>query len=126
MFKTISLGTAIAVLAIATPSVAQNPARTLDAFLTEANRIPMNPTAMVRPSARRLMNEASDAMSGVVREARAAQAAGQPNGACPPEKIQVNPRQLLGFLNGIPQPRRARMSVRDGFRAWLVDSHPCR
>lgn len=125
MFKTISLGAALAVLVIATPGVAQTPARTLDAFLTEANRIPMNPTALVRPSARRIMNEATDAMGSVVQEARAAQAAGRPNGACPPEKIQVNGRQVLGFLNGIPQPRRARMSVRDGFRAWLVDSHPC-
>lgn len=126
MFKTISLGAAIAVLAIATPGGAQTPARTLDAFVTEANRIPMNPTAMVRPSARRIMNEATDAMGGVVQEARAAQAAGRPNGACPPDKVQVNARQVLAFLNAIPQPRRARMSVRDGFRAWLVDLHPCR
>lgn len=126
MFKTICLGAAIAVLAIATPGAAQTPARTLDAFVTEANRIPMNPTAMVRPSARRIMNEATDVMGSVVRDARTAQAAGRPNGACPPDKVQVDARQVLRFLNGIPQPRRARMSVRDGFQAWLVDLHPCR
>jgi predicted phage tail protein len=126
MFKTLSLAAAIAVLTIAAPTVAQTPGRTLDAFLTEANRIPMNPTALVRPSARRIMNEATDAMGSVVQEARAAQAAGRPSSACPPEKISVNGRQVLGFLNAIPQPRRARMSVRDGFRAWLADSYPCR
>lgn len=106
-------------------AVQAQPARTLDAFLTEANRIPMNPTALVRPSVRRLINEATTAMSSVVQEARAAQRAGRPTDACPPEKIQVNSRQVLTYLNGIPQSRRARMSVREGFRAWLADSYPC-
>ena len=114
-----------AATAAALPAAAQ-PTRTLDAFVADANRIPMNPTAMLRPSARRLMTEASNAMGAVVEEARTAQAAGRPNGACPPEKIQLNPRQLLTFLNAIPQPRRARMSVTDGIRAWMIDRYPCR
>ncbi|HRO32665.1 MAG TPA: hypothetical protein PLQ03_04555 [Brevundimonas sp.] len=114
-----------AAIAAPMPAAAQ-PTRTLDAFVADANRIPMNATAMLRPSARRLMTEASTAMGAVVEEARTAQAAGRPNGACPPEKIQVNAQQVLRFLNAIPQPRRARMSVRDGFRAWLVDGYPCR
>ena len=102
------------------------PARTLDAFLAEANRILMNPTALLRPSARRLMTESQDALKAVGGEIRAARAAGRTPPACPPEKIQLNARQLLAFLNGIPQPRRARMSVTDGFRAWLADRYPCR
>lgn len=101
------------------------PARTLDAFVTEANRIPLNAGAMLRPSARRLAGEASDAFKVVGDEIRAARAAGRTPAACPPEKIQLNPRQLLSFLNAIPQPRRARMSVPDGIRAWMADRYPC-
>ena len=106
--------------------VQAQPARTLDAFLVEANRVPLNPTAMLRPSARRLAGEASDAFKVVGAEIRAARAAGRPPAACPPEKIQLNPRQLLGFLNAIPQPRRARMTVPEGFRLWMADRYPCR
>ena len=126
MTRTITLGAAIALLAIAAPEFALAQTRTLDAFVTEANRIPMNATAAFRPSARRLMNEGGDAMRAVIGEARAARAAGRPTAACPPERIEVDARQLLGFLNAIPQARRARMSVRDGFREWLASRHPCR
>ena len=126
MIRMISLGTAIAVVALGAPDFARAQTRTLDAFVAEANRVPMNATAAFRPSARRLLNEGGEAMRAVIQEARAARAAGRPTGACPPEGIEVDARQLLGFFNAIPQPRRARMSVRDGFREWLASRHPCR
>lgn len=127
MIRRIALILAVSFLAAGAPAATlAQPARTLDAFVTEANRIPLNPTAMLRPSARRLAGEAQTALRAVGGEIRAARAAGRTPAACPPEKISMNPRQLLTFLNGIPQPRRAHMSVTDGFRAWLADSYPCR
>lgn len=122
MIRRIALVLAASLLAT---SVGAQPARTLDAFVTEANRVPLNPTAMLNPNARRLARETNAAFKAVGDEIRAARAAGRTPAACPPEKIQLNPRQLLTFLNAIPQPRRARMSVPDGFRLWMADRYPC-
>lgn len=98
---------------------------TLDTFVTQANRVPMNPTAAFRSDARRLMREANAGFTAVRSEIGADRAAGRTPAACPPDKIELNPRQLLTFLNAIPQPRRARMSVSDGLRAWMADRYPC-
>jgi hypothetical protein len=98
---------------------------TLDSFVARANRIPLNPTAMLRPDAHRLKSEAEHAFEAVGREIRDARAAGRTPPACPPERINLNPRQLLDFLNGIPQARRQRMTVTDGIRAWMTSRYPC-
>lgn len=120
------LAAAAAALAVAfaSPASAQEP-MTLDAFVTQANRIPMNPLAALRPDARRLMSVGGEAFDVVGTEIRAARAAGRAPVACPPERIELNARQLLTFLNAIPQPRRARMSVADGVRQWMIDRYPC-
>ena len=98
---------------------------TLDAFVTQANRIPMNPTAMLRGDARRLMRESQASIRIVGEEIKAARAAGRTPPACTPDKVSINPRQLLAFMNGIPRERRLRMSVTDGFRAWFASRYPC-
>jgi hypothetical protein len=98
---------------------------TLDSFVARANRIPLNPTALMRPDAHRLKSEAEHAFEAVGREIRDARAAGRTPPACPPERINLNPRQLLDFLNGIPQARRQRMTVTDGIRAWMTSRYPC-
>jgi len=106
-------------------AVAAQSQRTLDAFLTEANRIPLNATAALRPSAHRLKGEAERAFRAVGNEIRADRAAGRTPPACPPERIDLSPRQLLAYLNGIPQPRRQRMTLTDGIRAWMASRYPC-
>jgi len=98
---------------------------TLDDFVTRANRIPLNPTAMLRPDAHRLKGEAERALRTVGNEIRAARAAGRTPPACPPERISLNVTQLLAHLNAIPQARRQRMSVTDGFRDWMGARYPC-
>ena len=98
---------------------------TLDDFVTRANRIPLNPTAMLRPDAHRLKGEAERAFRTVGNEIDAARAAGRTPSACPPERISLNVRQLLGHLNAIPQARRQRMSVTDGIRDWMTVRYPC-
>ncbi|MES2860739.1 MAG: hypothetical protein V4701_04670 [Pseudomonadota bacterium] len=100
-------------------------ARTLDSFVTEANRVPLNPTSALRSDARRLMGEANTAFRTVGAEVRTARAAGRTPPFCPPERMSVNPRQLLAHLNAIPQTRRVRMSPTDGIRSWLVSRYPC-
>lgn len=100
-------------------------AMTLDAFVTRANRIPLNATAMLRPDAHRLKSEAERAFLAVRGEVQAARAAGRRPPACPPERITLNVRQLLGHLNAIPQARRQRMTVTDGIRDWMAVQYPC-
>ncbi|WP_428152310.1 hypothetical protein [Brevundimonas sp.] len=121
--KTAAIAMAAAV-ALAAPAFAQSNG-TLDTFVTRANRIPLNPLAALRPDARRLMNEANAAFTAVGAENRAARAAGRRPPACPPERMEVNPRQLLAFLNAIPQTRRTRMTPTDGIREWMANRYPC-
>ncbi len=99
--------------------------RTLDGFVAEANRVPMNATSALRPSAHRLKSEAERAFGAVRGEIRTARAGGRRPPACPPEAISLNPQQLLGFLNAIPQERRQRMTVTDGIRTWMASRYPC-
>lgn len=99
--------------------------RTLDGFVTEANRIPMNATSALRPSAHRLKGEVQRAFGAVRGEIQTARAGGRRPPACPPETISLNPQQLLGFLNAIPQERRQRMTVTDGIRTWMASRYPC-
>jgi hypothetical protein len=110
---------------LATGSASAQSAMTLDTFVTRANRIPLNPTAMLRPDAHRLKGEAERAFNTVGREVRDARAAGRTPPACPPERINLNVRQMLDYLNGIPQARRQRMTVTDGIRAWMASRYPC-
>lgn len=99
--------------------------RTLDSFVAEANRLPLNATSALRPSAHRLKGEAERAFRTVGGEIRTARASGRTPPACPPASISLNPQQLLGFLNAIPQERRQRMTVTDGIRAWMTNRYPC-
>lgn len=114
---------AVSILGCALPVAAQT--RTLDAFVTEANRVPLNPTSALRADARRLMREANAAFTRVGEEVRSARAAGRTPPACPAERVSVNPRQLLSYLNAIPAERRRQMSPADGIRAWMADRYPC-
>jgi hypothetical protein len=98
---------------------------TLESFVTRANRIPLNPTAMLRPDAHRLKGEAEQAFRTVGNEIETARTAGRTPPACPPERINLNVRQLLTHLNAIPQARRQRMTVTDGIRDWMATRYPC-
>jgi len=113
-------------LAMAAGSATAQTGMTLDAFVTRANRIPLNPTAMLRPDAHRLKGEAERAFRTVGNEITTARSAGRTPPACPPAQINLNVRQMLAFLNGIPEPRRQRMTVTDGIRSWMASQYPCR
>lgn len=122
--KTFALALGLAAAMLATAVTAQS-AMTLDNFVTRANRIPMNAAGMLMPDAYRLKSEAERAFRAVGAEIRDARAAGRTPPACPAERINLNPQQLLAYLNDIPQARRQRMTVTDGIRAWLASRYPC-
>lgn len=122
--KKLALAFGLAVTMLASAVTAQS-AMTLDSFVTRANRIPMNPAAMLMPDAHRLKTEAERAFRTVGGEIRDARAAGRTPPACPPDRISLNPQQLLAYLNGIPQARRQRMTVTDGIRSWMANRWPC-
>lgn len=116
---------AVAAACLVAGSASAQSGMTLESFVTRANRIPMNATAMLRPDAHRLKGEAERAFNAVGREIREARAAGRTPPACPPERIELNPRQMLDHLNAIPQARRQRMTVTDGIRSWMASRYPC-
>jgi hypothetical protein len=110
---------------LAAGSVSAQSAMTLNDFVTRANRIPLNPTAMLRPDAHRLKGEVERAFRTVGTEIDTARTAGRTPPACPPERISLDVRQMLAFLNGIPEARRQRMTVTDGIRNWMRSRYPC-
>lgn len=115
----------VAAISLAAALSAAAQTRTLDQFVAEANRVPLNPTAMLRSDGRRLAGEFRASLDTVRTEVRAARAAGRTPPACPTGKVEVNPQALLAFLNAIPQAQRVRMTPTDGVRAWLASSYPC-
>lgn len=114
-----ALGAALLLMAMAPAQM------TLEEFVTTANRIPMNPTSLLRSDTRRLMRESDNAFKSVLGEMRTAQAAGRPTAACPPPRVNLNANQFLAHLNAIPASQRRTMTVADGVRHWTVANYPC-
>lgn len=123
MFRPLALALALLTALAAAPAMAQT--MPLNDFVERANRIPLNPTSAIRPDARRLVREFNAAMSALSAEQRALREAGRPRATCPPEKLQLDPRQLLAHLNAIPAAQRARMTTTDGLRHWRAARWPC-
>ncbi|MFI8680968.1 hypothetical protein ACIGFJ_01250 [Brevundimonas diminuta] len=116
---------AVAALALsALPSAAA--AMTVQEFLTSANRIPRNPTALLRSDTRRLMNEINGAFKAVRDDQVAAKAAGRRSATCIPEgaKISLSPDMILNRFNAIPAQRRS-ISVNQAVREWMAEEYPC-
>lgn len=101
-------------------------AMTVQEFLTAANRIPRNPTALLRSDTRRLMNEMKTAFKTVGDEQKAAQAAGRRPATCVPEgaRISLSPDMIMARFNAIP-PSRRNISVTQAVREWMAAEHPC-
>lgn len=99
-------------------------AMTVQEFLTSANRIPRNPTALLRSDTRRLMNEVKQAFTAVRGEQDAARTAGRRPATCMPDKVSLSADALLARFNAIPQARR-NISVTQAVREWMAAEHPC-
>lgn len=124
----LTLAVAGALVLVAGSTTAQTSPRNLDTFVTEGNRIPKNPTALLRADTRRLMGEYRSGVRTVVNRIGEDRAAGRTPPACPPDGFGGHPMEMLAFLNfgnGIPQPRRAEMTVADGIQTWIASRYPC-
>ncbi len=106
----------------ALPSAAA--AMTVQEFLTTADGIPRNPTALLRSDTRRLMNEMKAAFKTIRDEQAAARAAGRRPDTCVPDKVSVNTGEILGRFSSIP-PQRRGISVTQAVREWMAEAHPC-
>jgi hypothetical protein len=116
--KKIALVVGLAALLFATAVEAM----TVREFLATAGRIPHNPTALLRSDTRRLMNEVRDGFRTVRSEQAAARAAGRTPATCMPDKVSVNPDQLLARFNAIPAARRD-ISVTQALREWMAERY---
>ncbi len=112
-----------AIVLTPTPSMAQT--MNLQEFVTVANRIPQNPTALLRSDFRRIRREFEGGMRALSREEASAKAAGRPTSACPPSEITISATDTLRRLNAIPEARRRSMTITDGVRQIMRDRFPC-
>jgi len=122
MIRNIALSLALATSLLAGTAAARE--MTVRQFLTTADGIPRNPTALLRADTRRLMTEMRASFATIRTEETAARTAGRRPATCLPERVSVNPEQLLGRLNAIPAARR-NISLPQALRAWMVEEHPC-
>lgn len=100
-------------------------AMTVREFLATADRIPRNPTALLRSDTRQLMDEVKSAFQTVREEQASARAAGRRPATCMPEgKVSKSPDMILGRFNAIPAQRRS-ISVTQAVREWMAEEHPC-
>lgn len=118
----ITLAVGFVVLA-ATPASAQS--MNLDEFVTTANGIPRNPTALLRSDFRRVRREFEAGFRAVVQEQGAARQAGRPATVCFPDEIEIGAEDTLRRLNTIPQTRRRTMTITDGVREIMRRQYPC-
>ncbi|MEN5147362.1 hypothetical protein [Brevundimonas diminuta] len=117
--------TLCALVAVASLWASGAHAMTVREFLTMADRIPRNASALLRSDTRSLMNELKTAFQTVRTEQAAAQAAGRRPATCIPEgKISKSPDAVLERFNAIPAQRRS-ISVTHAVREWMAEEHPC-
>ncbi len=112
-----------AVILTPAPTVAQT--MNLREFVTVANGIPRNPTALLRSDFRRVKREFEGGLTAVKREEAAAKAAGLRPTMCPPERMTIDAVDTLRRLDAIADAGRPSMTITDGVRQMLRDRFPC-
>ncbi len=126
MLKTLILAATLGLGAIVlTPAPSMAQTMNLREFVTVANGIPRNPTALLRSDFRRVKREFEAGLKAVGREEQAAKAAGRPPSMCPPQRLTIDAVDTLRRLDAIAQGGRASMTITDGVRQMLRDRFPC-
>ena len=98
----------------------------LNEFIRTADRIPRNPTSLLRRDFHRLKREAEAGISTVLTDQYRAQQANRPSQTCiPMERFTFNPEDILRMLKAIPEPERRRMNITDGIRQIMRRQYPC-
>lgn len=117
---------ALAALAAGLLTASAASAMPVSEFLEEAEDIPMNPTALLRSDARRLMGEINASFEAIRNERRADVEAGRQPDFCVESgtRISLNAEELLTRLRSIP-PSRRHISVTQAMREWMIERYPC-
>lgn len=98
---------------------------TVQQFMAIADRIPHNPTALLRPDTHQLIGEVKQAVLTVKAEQASAVQAGQRPATCiPPSGTGITAQTLLARFTGLPAPRR-QDSVTQAVRDWMAERYPC-
>ena len=98
---------------------------TVQQFMTIANRIPHNPTAIFRSDTRQLIGEVKQAVLTVKAEQASAVEAGRPPATCiPPSGTGITAQTLLARFNSLPASRR-QDSITQAVRDWMAERYPC-
>lgn len=119
--KTMTIAAAVVALSLIAGAAS---AMAVQEFLTTANAIPQNPTALLRSDTRRLMAEFRGAVRTVRTEQTASTTAGRTPATCMPDKVGLSPNQILARFNAIPAARR-NISVTQAMREWMAADYPC-
>ncbi len=126
MHKTLIIAAAVGLCAvILTPAPSAAQTMNLREFVTVANGIPRNPTALLRSDFRRVKREFEGGLTAVRREERAAKTAGRRPSMCPPERMTIDAVDTLRRLDAISDAGRPSMTITDGVRQMLRDRFPC-
>ncbi|CAN5174968.1 hypothetical protein BH10PSE2_BH10PSE2_08010 [soil metagenome] len=101
-------------------------AMSVQEFLSTAAHVPHNPTALLRPDARRLMGEIQGAFATLKTERETAVAAHRQPAYCPPvgQHARISADDILARLNAVPASRRS-ISVTQAMREWMAERYPC-
>lgn len=100
-------------------------AMTVREFLNIADRLPQNPSAVLHPQGRRLVNEVTGVVSALKAEQAADLRAGRSPAHCiPPRGTGISAPDLVTRFRALP-PARRHISVAQGIREWMAERHPC-
>ena len=97
----------------------------LNEFIATADRIPRNPTALLRRDYHRLKREVEAGLSAVATAQYRAREANQPPQTCLPDSFSFNAEDVLRRLKAIPEGRRRTMTITDGLREVIRRQYPC-
>lgn len=100
-------------------------AMTVRQFMAIADRIPRNPTAVLRSDTRQLIGAVKQAVLTVKAEQASAMQAGRPPATCiPPTGTGITAQTLLARFSSLPASRRSD-SVTQAVRDWMAERYPC-
>ena len=98
---------------------------TVGQFMAIADRIPHNPTAILRSDTRQLIAAIKQAVLTVKAEQATAQQAGRPSVTCiPPTGTGITAQTLIARFSSLPASRRGD-SVTQAVRDWMAERYPC-
>ena len=96
-------------------------------FLQKAERLEKKgPLALFSGDLKLLTNQIKADFAALRSERIATKAAGKPTAWCPPEKVSMTDKDVMGAMRSVPPAARAQTDTRAALRAMLVRRYPCK